>query len=84
MGLCESNNQYIPVYVWAHRNNNINRQAYGPISEFSFGLLYDDDSTSYESLLNDNDEWYGSASNSYIISVEFPGLGLPAQSFIKF
>jgi len=59
-------------------------QLVGQLDELSFGLLYADNSSSYESIVNGNENWYGNSAQTAVFSMDFRGLGLPPQSFNQF
>jgi len=47
-------------------------------------MSYDNDTTSYQSLMNDNVDFYGDFALTSIFSMDFRGLGLPPAIYSKF
>jgi hypothetical protein len=47
-------------------------------------MSYDNDTTSYQSLMNDNVDYFGDFALTSIFSMDFRGLGLPPSIYSKF
>jgi hypothetical protein len=54
------------------------------MTELGFGKYYTGNSLSFKNIKNDNDNFYGNATDMAIFSVSLQGLGLPPQSFESF
>jgi len=49
-----------------------------------FGINYGNETASYSSILNSDESIYGLMANTSMLTLNYPGLGLPSTQFNKF
>lgn len=75
------------VYLWVSTSatyNAPNDQWIKYLEVLKFGKYYNDNTWSFKDIRNEQQDYYGNATNTAVFSLNFQGLGLPPQSYESF